>query len=280
MLIRGALTGIALAAPSIKAAFASLRRIDIKSGSAEELPLKYLYLGVGVSIVGTLWMGLAGIIVAQATGMTDWSPISGLTLISVVLVLVMTGNSVPAALLVGAAVCVAIAECADMMQGLKTGHLVGATPIRQQIVEFSFVWIGPIVCLAVIAILWNSFGFGPGHNLTAPQAQAVQAAVEGVLGGEIPWAKYFGGAVIGGTLGLTGITGLGVLVGLSMYLPLAFILPYGLGCLVQIIVAKTKETKWTEERGLPVAAGLLVGEPLVVLVQSLLIIGGIILPPG
>jgi uncharacterized oligopeptide transporter (OPT) family protein len=175
---------------------------------------------------------------------------------------------------------VAIAECADMMQDLKTGYLVGATPIRQQVVEFSFVWIGPIVCLGVIAVLWSSFGFGPGHNLTAPQAQALQAAVEGVLGGDVPWAKYLGGAVIGGLLGLTGIAGLGVLVGLSMYLPLAFILPYGLGCVLQIVTSRLKGTGWTESRGLPIAAGLLVGEPLVVLVQSLLIIGGVILPPG
>jgi len=303
MLIGGAVTGVALAAPSIKAAFASLRRIDLKSGSAEELPLRALYVGIAVAfvvlfvatyatapigvmrsllvaLVGTLWLGLAGIIVAQATGMTDWSPISGLTLISVVLILGMTGNSVPAAILVGAAVCVAIAECADMMQDLKTGYLVGATPIRQQIVEFSFVWIGPIVCLAVIAILWKSFGFGPGHDLTAPQAQALQAAIESVLGGEVPWAKYLGGAVIGGALGLTGVAGLGVLVGLSMYLPLGYILPYGLGCVVQMAFAKSKGLRWVEEKGVPFAAGLLVGEPLVVLLQSVLIITGVIRPPG
>jgi putative OPT family oligopeptide transporter len=303
MLIGGALTGIALAAPSIKAALASLRRIDLKTGAPEELPLRYLYVGIAVSlavlfvatyftapiglgrallvaVVGTAWLALAGVIVAQATGMTDWSPISGLTLVSVVLILALTGNSVPAALLVGAAICVAIAECADMMQDLKTGYLVGATPIRQQVVEFSFVWIGPIVCLGVIAVLWSSFGFGPGHNLTAPQAQALQAAVEGVLGGDVPWAKYLGGAVIGGLLGLTGVAGLGVLVGLSMYLPLAFILPYGLGCVLQIVTSRLKGIGWTESRGLPIAAGLLVGEPLVVLVQSLLIIGGVILPPG
>jgi uncharacterized oligopeptide transporter (OPT) family protein len=233
-----------------------------------------------VSVVGTLWLALAGVIVAQATGMTDWSPISGLTLISVVIILGLADRSVPAALLVGAAVCVAIAECADMMQDLKTGHLVGATPIRQQLMELSFVWIGPFVCLAVIAILWKSFGFGPDHNLTAPQAQALQAAVESVLGGEVPWPKYLGGAVIGGALGLTGVAGLGVLVGLSMYLPLAYILPYGLGCVVQMGFHRAKGLRWVEERGVPFAAGLLVGEPLVVLLQSILIITGVILPPG
>ena len=213
-------------------------------------------------MVGTLWLGLAGIIVAQATGMTDWSPISGMTLIAVVLFLGLTGNSVAASILVGAAVCVAIAQCADMMQDLKTGHLVGSTPLRQQAVQLGFVWLGPIVCLVVIGVLWRSFGFGPDHDLTAPQAQALQAAI------------------IGGLLGLTGVAGLGVLVGLSMYLPLAYILPYGLGCVVNMACARSRGTRWVEERGVPFAAGLLVGEPLVVLLQSILIIFGVIQPPA
>jgi len=303
MLIGGALAGVIIAVPSIKAAFRSLSRIDLMSGEAEELPLKFLYMGVAVSflvllaaayytapiglwralsvaVVGTLWLGLAGIIVAQATGMTDWSPISGLALIAVVLILVMTHNSIPAAILLGATVAVAISECADMMQDLKTGFLVGATPLRQQVMQLAFVAIGPIVSLGVIAILWKSFGFGPDHNLTAPQAQALKATIEGVVGGSVPWSKYLGGAVIGGLLSLTGVAGLGVLVGLSMYLPLAYILPYGLGCLINMLLTKTRGVNWVENKGVPFAAGLLVGEPLVVLVQSILIISGFIQPGG
>ncbi len=301
MLIGGAITGIALTAPSIRAAFRSLRQIRFTTGEVEELPLRFLYVGIAaafilllvtthlsaeiglgrsllVALVGTLWLGLAGIIVAQATGMTDWSPISGMTLIAVVLMLTLTGNSIATAVLVGAAVCVAIAQCADMMQDLKTGYLVGSIPLRQQIVQLSFIAIGPIVCLVVIAMLWHSFKFGPGHDLTAPQAQALQAAIEGVTGGEVPWPKYLGGAVIGGTLGLTGIPGLGVLVGLSMYLPLAYLLPYGIGCVLNMLCIPAFGKRWIEDRGVPFAAGLLVGEPLVVLLQSILIITGVLSP--
>jgi uncharacterized oligopeptide transporter (OPT) family protein len=167
-----------------------------------------------------------------------------------------------------------------MMQDLKTGHLVGARPIRQQKVQLAFIAIGPIVSLSVVALLWKTMGFGPGHDLAAPQAQALQAAVEGVLGGDVPWAKYLGGAVIGGTLSLTGVGGLGVLVGLSMYLPLRYILPYGLGCVIHMLFVKTRGSRWVENKGVPFAAGLIVGEPLIVLLQSILIISGIILPPA
>ncbi len=303
MLIGGALIGIILSAPSIKASLSSLKRIDLKGGGSDELPIKVLYVGVTVAFIilflatyfiapigllrsflvaifGTLWLAFSGIVVAQATGMTDWSPISGMALISVIVVLLLSGNSVGAAILIGAAVCVAVSECADMMQDLKTGHLVGAIPFRQQVVELAFTGIGPIISLVVIAMLWNSFGFGPGHDLRAPQGQALQAAIEGIQGGNVPWPKYIGGAIIGAMLGFTGVAGMGVLVGLSMYLPINYILPFGLGCLIQMTLSKTKGEHWTEHKGVPFAAGLLVGEPLVVVVQSFLIISGIILPPG
>ncbi len=303
MLIGGALTGILFSIPSMKAAFASLRRLDLKSGQAEELPLKFLYVGIVVSylvlfaatyftapvgiprslivaLVGTGWLCFAGIVVAQSAGMTDWSPVSGMALIAIILILILTNNSIPTAVLLGCAVCVAVSECSDMMQDLKTGHLVGAVPIRQQIVQFTFISIGPIVCLAVIAVLWHSFGFGPGKDLSAPQAQALQAAIEGVTGGNVPWPKILGGAVIGCVLGFSGVVGMGVLVGLSMYLPLAYILPYGLGCLIQMGLAKAKSNQWVEAKGVPFAAGLLVGEPLIVVLQSILIITGVIHAPG
>ncbi len=303
MLIGGALTGIALSLPSIKASFASLKRIELKNTSPEEMPLKYLYYGIAaafvllfiatyytapvgvwrallVAVFGTLWLGFAGVVVAQATGMTDWSPISGMALLGVVIVLMMTNHSVEAAIVVGAAIAVATSMCADMMQDLKTGYLVGATPIRQQFMELCFVAIGPVVSLTVLALLWNSFGFGPGKDLTAPQGQALQAAIEGIQGGNVPWPKYLSGAIIGAAVSFTGIPGIGVLIGLSMYLPIQYILPYGLGCLVNMLCLKSAGKHWVNEKGIPFAAGLLVGEPLVVVGQSLLIISGVILPPG
>jgi putative OPT family oligopeptide transporter len=298
MLVGGALTGILVAFPSILAALGSLRRVRLRGGGAEELPIKYLYVGVGlaflllffatyssltptnlprslfVAAIGTLWLALAGVIVAQATGMTDWSPISGLALIAIVVSLVLTDHSIAAAILIGATVCVAIGEAADMMQDLKTGHLVGSKPIRQQAMELAFVMIGPAVCLATIAMLWISPGFGPDHQLSAPQAQAVQATVQAVAEGTVPWPKYIGGATIGGLLGLSGISGVGVLVGLSMYLPLSNILPYGLGCVIQMVSARIKGERWVEDYGVPLAAGFVVGEPLVVLVKSLYVCSG------
>ena len=73
------------------------------------------------AVVGTLWLGLAGLIVAQATGMTDISPMSGMALIS-------DANDVYVTLLAQwswASLFVAIGQGADMMQDLKTGFMLG-----------------------------------------------------------------------------------------------------------------------------------------------------------
>ena len=156
--------------------------------------------------VGTIWLGVAGLIVAQATGMTDISPMSGMALISVTLMMFLLNNNVAAAMVVGVAVCVAIGQGADMMQDLKTGFLVGARPIKQQMIQFCVTWIGSIVAVAVIYIIWSSGpnganGFGPGTSFPAPQAGALMGIVDGVVNGNIPIDKYMMGGTIGVLLG-------------------------------------------------------------------------------
>jgi putative OPT family oligopeptide transporter len=302
MLIGGALAGVLVAVPSIRAAFASMRRMEKVEGGAEEMPLKFLNISsvlcvvllfvaarltapeIGwhgaalTAVLGTVWMWLAGIIVAQCTGMTDWSPLSGLALIAVTIILFLTSKNVLAAVLIGAAVCVATAECSDMMIDLKTGFQVGSKPMRMAVAQLLVTWIGPIVSIATVALLWEAYGFGPGKQLTAPQAQALDAAISSVVGGDVPYEKYGAGALIGGALSVSGVHGLGVLMGLSMYLPMAYILPYGLGCLLNMLSLRMRGAVWTEEKAVPVMAGLMVGEAILGLVIALLMVFQVI--PG
>ena len=234
-----------------------------------------------IAAVGTAWMWFAGIVIAQCAGMTDWSPISGMALLTVMVCLLLTDNQVVPAVLIGAAVCVAITECADMMQDLKTGHLVGGSPLRQQFMELCVVWIGPVVCLATVYLLaernMGEYGvaFGPGTDSPAPQAAALQGAIDTIRSDNAPTGLYAMGGVLGGLMSLSGIPGLGVLVGLSMYLPLRYLLPYGLGCAVQMLMQRLKGASWTEKWGVPFAAGLLVGEGLLGIVfAAIQVMGG------
>ena len=232
-----------------------------------------------IAIIGAAWIWLAGIIIAQCTGMTDWSPISGMALLTVVLVMLLAGTgAVVAAVLIGAALCVAITLAADMMQDLKTGQLVGAMPKRQQVTELCVVGIGPLIAMVTILIIagvnQKQYGvpMGAGTPTAAPQAQALQAVITGVQGGEMPYALYGFGALLGALLGLGAFSGLGVLVGLSMYLPFQYIATYGIGCVINMIVGKVKGRGWAEDWGVPMAAGLIVGESLLALVINIIVL--------
>jgi uncharacterized oligopeptide transporter (OPT) family protein len=292
LLMGGAAVGLLFAFPAIGGALKSMTTQRSRSSERDELPIWGLGLALImafallffaarstisggsdeqallIAAVGTGWMWFAGVVIAQCTGMTDWSPISGMALLTVLICLFLTGNQVVPAVLIGAAVCVSITECADMMQDLKTGSMIGGIPRKQQLMELAVAWIGPAVCLGTVVLLANNnyteFGvyFGDGTEMPAPQAAALEGVINTIRGGDAPVEMFGMGGVIGALLSLSGMSGLGVLVGLSMYLPLMFLLPYGLGCFIQMIVSKIKGASWTENWGVPLAAGLIVGEGL------------------
>jgi uncharacterized oligopeptide transporter (OPT) family protein len=131
-----------------------------------------------------------------------------------------------------------------------------------------------LVVLIIAAANMKSFGvaMGPGTPTVAPQAQALQAVITGVQGGEMPYALYGFGALLGALLGLGAFSGLGVLVGLSMYLPFEYIATYGIGCVVHMGLSKIKGSRWCEEWGVPFAAGLIVGESCLALIINLIVL--------
>jgi putative OPT family oligopeptide transporter len=293
MLIGGALMGIVLALPLILSAIRSMQQSGkLKTGaSLDEMPIKLLYIavigaaillfvialystsemgwfrGLMMALLGTLWIWVAGVILSECIGRTNWSPLSGMTLIAVtILIIIASGMSDSAAiissLLVGAAACVAMSQATDLMMDLKTGYLVGASPKKQQIAQFSAAWLGPIVVMALIFVLHNAYGLG-SERLPAPQGQALASMIQGILGGDVPVQKYIAGAGLGAMLSATGVGGLGVLVGLGFYLPFNIVLTYSLGTLFRFFTDWKMGKEWSEQMGIPAAAGLIVGEALV-----------------
>ena len=292
MLIGGAMMGVALALPLIISAVRSMQQASkVKSAvSGDEMPIKLLYFaiagaaivltfiaitsvetvgivrGIGMALLGTLWIWMSGIILSEAIGRTNWSPLSGMTLIGITLLIILThgmerGDSIVAAIMVGAATCVAMSQATDLMLDLKTGYLVGATPRMQQIGQFVGAWLGPIVVIFVVFVLHEAFTLG-SDRLPAPQGQALASMVEGILGGDVPTEKYAAGAILGGILSAV-IGGLGITVGLGFYLPFNIVLTYSLGTLARELADRYKGKSWSEGVGIPIAAGLIVGEALV-----------------
>jgi putative OPT family oligopeptide transporter len=293
MLIGGALTGIVLALPLIVSAIRSMQQASkMKTAlSKDEMPIKLLYFGIAgaaillfviainsteeigfirgglMAVFGTLWIWVAGVILSECIGRTNWSPLSGMTLIAVTIFIFIASGigdspAIISSVMVGAAACVAMAQATDLMLDLKTGYLVGATPRMQQYGQFLGAWLGPILIMGLIFILHEAYVMG-SDRLPAPQGQALASMIQGILGGDIPIEKYISGAGIGALLSASGIGGLGILVGLGFYLPFNIVLTYSLGTATRIIVDWKKGKRFSEEVGIPVAAGLIVGEALV-----------------
>jgi uncharacterized oligopeptide transporter (OPT) family protein len=161
-----------------------------------------------------------------------------------------------------------------MMSDLKAGHLIGAHPRRQQLAQLSVAWIGVPVAVGVLYLLWGEGnGFGPGTALTAPQGEALQNILVGLSKGEAPLDKYVAGAAMGLALGFHRISGLGVLIGLAMYLPFDVTLTYAVGCCSALYLEKKKGSGWMSDTLVPVAAGFIIGEALTNISSILLTLG-------
>ena len=296
MLIGAALGGIIAAFPLIRSALKSMQQASKKKekagvGATAEMPIRILYIsliagtlaliviaelsvpemvfwrGALMAIMGTLWIWIAGVIVSECLGRTNWSPLSGMTLIAVtILILISSGLGSTAAIIssvmVGAAICVAIAQAGDMMLDLKSGYLIGASPKKQQIGQYLGTWLGPILIIFLIFILHEAKGLG-SDALPAPQGQALATMINGLVGGDVPTWRYVAGSGMGALLAFCGLGGIGVQIGLGFYMPFATVLTYTIGCLARIAVDHYKGQRYSHEVGIPIAAGLIVGEALV-----------------
>ncbi len=336
MMLGGAIAGIVLAAPALKAALASLRGGGAAGADREEAPMWVIGTCAGAGLLGIFvsvhlaghgavswgqalactaaagaWLWLAGLVVAQTTGRTDWSPLSGLALIAIAIMMGILGTSdammIPA-VTIGAAVCVATSMCADMMADLKTGYLVGSKPARQELAQLAVAWIGPGIAILTVLLLWKAYAFGPEQSkilyeravaagpeaveaftksggsvdalpkgtpkLGAPQAGAIQGAMEVFRSGDVPLGKYLAGLILGLLASILVSPGIGVMVGLSMYLPFENMAVFGIGGLLAVWLSRRKGNVWCENVGLPVAAGLIVGIALVDVVAAVIEVSG------
>ena len=255
-----------------------------------------------VLLVGFLIAGVCGYM-AGLIGASN-SPISGVGILSIVLVastlivaIPATTETRPALVALALFVTAIIFACAtisnDNLQDLKTGQLVGASPMRQQIALVVGVIAGAAVIAPVLNLLAKAYGFAGAPNvnvvalnpLPAPQATLISALAQGVIGGRLEWNMIGIGAAIGVVLIAVDAT-LGALkrlripplaVGIGIYLPMSATFAVIVGAVVSHWYdgrAKRMPNPGRAERlGTLVASGLIVGESLWGVVNAGLIVG-------
>jgi putative OPT family oligopeptide transporter len=196
------------------------------------------------------------------------NPISGMTIATLILTCTIfvavgwTGNDyAPIAIGVGAVVCIAAAIGGATSQDLKTGYIVGATPVYQQV----GLVVGVVTAAFVIGIttlyLHNVMTIGSG-SLPAPQATLMSTIIRGLLTANLPWGLVLVGVFISITLELCGIRSLSFAVG--SYLPIATTAPIFAGGIVRWYVErKTGKVQESEiSSGTLFSSGLIAGGSL------------------
>src|SRR3954469_17117036 len=244
-----------------------------------------------VLIVGFIIAGVCGYM-AGLIGASN-SPISGVGILSIVICATLVALVVsPAvdtrqalvafALFVTAIVFACATISNDNLQDLKTGQLVGASPMRQQIALIVGVAAGAAVIPSVLNLLAKAYGFAGAANvgvvapnpLPAPQATLISALAQGVIGGNLDWKMIGIGAAVG--VGLILIdTALGALgkvripplaVGIGIYLPMSATFAVIVGALVakwyEVRTRSVADPERAERLATLVASGLIVGESL------------------
>ena len=200
------------------------------------------------------------------------NPISGMTiatLMATCLIFVSIGWGGEAyqavALCVGAIVCIAAANAGATSQDLKTGFIVGATPIRQQV----GLIIGVLVSVAAIGgtlLLLHHSAYGPigSVKLSAPQATLMSTIIKGMLSRELPWGLVIIGVFVSAVLELCGVKSLSFAVG--AYLPLSTTSTIYVGGLVKALVDKLSKKRGEDESelssGMLYSTGLVAGGSL------------------
>ena len=186
-----------------------------------------------------------------------------------------TGGSI--ALCVGAVVCIAAANAGATSQDLKTGYIVGATPIYQQ---YGLV-IGVIVSALIIGYttlyLHNVMTIG-SDALPAPQATLMSTIIKGLLSQNLPWGLVLVGVFVSITLELCGIHSLSFAVG--SYLPIATTAPIFAGGLVRWWVERKTGVAQESEvsSGTLFSSGLIAGGSIAGILFAVLVGTGYIAP--
>ena len=200
------------------------------------------------------------------------NPVSGMaiaTLLVTTVLLKATGHTgmsgMTAAIAIGSVICIVAAMAGDMSQDLKTGYILGATPVKQQYGEMIGTVVSAVTIGFVLYLLNAAWGFGT-PELSAPQATLMKMIVEGVMGGNLPWTLVFIGVFIALAVELLGIPVLPFAIGL--YLPIELSSCIMIGGILRWALEKKKYKSGEQKEsaisnGVLCCSGMIAGEGLI-----------------
>ncbi len=264
----------------------SMKFIAIASIVALILTFLFFYLGVignltqaviaflVVAIIAFLFTTVA----ANAIAIVGTNPVSGMTLMTLILasvILVAIGlkgtTGMVAALVIGGVVCTALSMAGGFITDLKIGYWLGSTPAKQESWKFLGTLVSAATVGGVILLLNKTYGFTGENALVAPQANAMAAVIEPLMMGKgAPWLLYGIGALLAVLLTFFKIPALAFALG--MFIPLELNTPLVIGGFVSWYVStRSKDERVNKARldkGTLLASGFIAGGALMGVVST------------
>ena len=270
----------------------------------EDIPMKTVVFGVVIAllvvfaffafggVVSNIWQAIIGLLIvgiiaflfttvaANATAIVGTNPVSGMTLMTLIiaaLILVavgLKGNAgMAAALIIGGVVCTALSMAGSFVTDLKIGYWIGTTPKKQEAWKFVGTTVAAATVCGVMLVLNKTFGFTGDNALVAPQANAMAAVIQPMMnGGGAPWLLYGIGAVI--AIVLTALKIPALAFALGMFIPIDLNLPLLVGGAISWYVStRSKDAKVNaarQDKGTLVASGFIAGGALMGVVSAIL----------
>ena len=270
----------------------------------EDIPMKTVVFGVVIAllvvfaffafggVVNNIWQAIIGLLIvgiiaflfttvaANATAIVGTNPVSGMTLMTLIiaaLILVavgLKGNAgMAAALIIGGVVCTALSMAGSFVTDLKIGYWIGTTPRNQEAWKFVGTIVAAATVCGVMLVLNKTFGFTGDNALVAPQANAMAAVIQPMMnGGGAPWLLYGIGAVI--AIALTAFKIPALAFALGMFIPIDLNLPLLVGGAISWYVStRSKDAKVNaarQDKGTLVASGFIAGGALMGVVSAIL----------
>ncbi len=286
-----------------------------------------LSTGVAWSLVAcaVLFSFIMGFLVAAACGYmaglvgSSASPMSGIAIVAVIVVsLILLGlgevngmlstiegsNFATALALFTTSTVLAIACISnDNLQDLKTGHLVNATPWKQQVALLIGCLVGALVIAPILETLYHAYGFTGAvprsdmdlsQVLAAPQASLMTTIARGIFSHQLDWTMIFIGLVLGVIIIFTDLILAkhhakfrlpALAVGLGIYLPPSVTTPIFAGTLLSWIIKRYTyvnakknnldpkvQFKKVDRKAALIASGLIVGESLIGVILAVVIV--------
>ena len=238
-----------------------------------------------LTLIAIALSSILSIVAVRSVGETDINPIGGMGKVTQLVYGGIAPGAMSTNLMAAAITGAGASQAGDMMQDLKTGHLLGASPRKQFFAQLAGICAGVFFVVPVYALFTTSYEIG-GEKLPAPAAFAWKAMAELLAKGFDALPPHAIEAVIGAALVGIAVPLLRKIPAIAKWVPsglamgIAFIIPayyslvmvYGM---IAWLIWKQINPQSVDKYNFALASGLVAGEGLMGIVNAVLTILGV-----